>query len=65
MDKESGHGAFGAEGTLISATVLNILLVTTIVTEIIGPMLTRMTLRRAGEIAGGRGAEELYEPAAD
>jgi hypothetical protein len=41
-----GNGA-GAE---LAVTVINVLLGTTIVTEIVGPVLTRYALRRAGEI---------------
>ena len=42
-------GNLGVEGANLSVTVINILLGTTLITEIIGPVLTRLALRRAGE----------------
>jgi Kef-type K+ transport system membrane component KefB len=49
-----GDGA-GAE---LAVTVINVLLGTTIVTEIVGPALTRYALRRAGEIDRAEDPEE-------
>jgi hypothetical protein len=42
-------GNLGEEGANLAVTVINVLLGTTLVTEVIGPMLTRFALRRAGE----------------
>jgi Kef-type K+ transport system membrane component KefB len=42
-------GGLGPEGHRVALTVINVLLGTTIVTEVVGPMLTRYGLRRAGE----------------
>lgn len=42
-------GNLGEEGAKLAVTVINVLLGTTLVTEVIGPMLTRFALRRAGE----------------
>jgi len=44
---------FGAEGKALSDLVINILLVTTLVTEVVGPLLTRATLTAAGETNKG------------
>jgi len=41
---------YGQTGHDLSVTVINVLLFTTILTEIIGPMLTRHVLQKAGEI---------------
>ncbi len=40
---------FGIQGHRLATVVINILLFTTILTEIVGPLLTRRALRRAGE----------------
>jgi Kef-type K+ transport system membrane component KefB len=48
-------GGLGPEGHRLALTVINVLLGTTIVTEVVGPMLTRYGLRRAGE-SGQAGA---------
>ncbi|MBN2583888.1 MAG: sodium:proton exchanger, partial [Planctomycetes bacterium] len=50
VDQQFGRGQFGDEGQRLAAWVINILLVTTLVTEVVGPMLTRLALRRAGEV---------------
>lgn len=39
----------GEEGKELAVTIINILLATTVITEIIGPMLTRYALVKAGE----------------
>lgn len=44
---------YGAEGAALASTVINILLLTTIITEIVGPYLTRWSLVKAGEARGG------------
>lgn len=40
---------FGATGHRLATVIINVLLFTTILTEIVGPLLTRRALRRAGE----------------
>jgi Kef-type K+ transport system membrane component KefB len=50
-----GHGQMSND---LSVTVINVLLGTTIITEIIGPTLTRYGLRRAGEVGGAHTREE-------
>jgi Kef-type K+ transport system membrane component KefB len=65
VDREFGHGQYGPLGDALASTVLNILLVTTIVTEIMGPVLTRWSLISAGEVGPRRVTEESYEPADD
>jgi Kef-type K+ transport system membrane component KefB len=50
-----GRNGAGAE---LAVTVINVLLGTTIVTEIVGPVLTRYALRRAGEINRAAGPGE-------
>lgn len=42
----------GTAGAALAMTVVNILLGTTLVTELVGPILTRRALTRAGEIGG-------------
>ena len=42
-------GPMGGQGETLALTVINVLLGTTIVTEIVGPVLTRYGLQRAGE----------------
>jgi hypothetical protein len=49
VDQQFGGGAYGATGDRLASWVINILLVTTMVTEVVGPLLTRLALRRAGE----------------
>jgi Kef-type K+ transport system membrane component KefB len=44
---------FGKEGAALADLVINILLVTTLVTEVVGPLLTRATLTAAGETNKG------------
>jgi Kef-type K+ transport system membrane component KefB len=41
---------YGEKGVEVSYMILNILLFTTLITEIVGPMLTRYSLRKSGEI---------------
>ncbi|RJP55897.1 MAG: sodium:proton exchanger [Candidatus Auribacter fodinae] len=49
IQQEFGTGAFGEQGIYIATTTMNILLFTTILTEVIGPLLTKMSLIKAGE----------------
>jgi len=48
--------AYGEAGRRLAVTVINVLLATTVVTEVVGPWLTRQALIRAGE--AGRMDEE-------
>ena len=50
VQKKFGTGAFGKEGIEMATIVINILLFTTIITEVVGPLLTRATLTKAQEI---------------
>jgi len=49
VGKEFGGGAYGPAGVELASVVVNILLFTTILTELLGPVLTRRALIRAGE----------------
>lgn len=49
VNKEFGTGKFGEPGMQLADVVINVLLFTTIVTEIVGPVLTKVALTRAGE----------------
>jgi len=49
VGREFGHGRFGEQGNLMAAYVINILLFTTIITEIAGPYLTRWAIVKSGE----------------
>ncbi len=49
VNKEFGNGAYGATGTNLAILVINILLFTTIITEIVGPLMTKYALTKAGE----------------
>lgn len=49
VKKEFGTGAFGEEGVNMAEVVINVLLFTTIITEVVGPILTKAALTRAGE----------------
>ena len=54
VKKIFGGGAYGEAGEELAVVVINILLLTTVITEIVGPLLTKLALTRAGE----RGAAE-------
>jgi Kef-type K+ transport system membrane component KefB len=49
-------GSINAAGASLAVTVINVLLGTTIITEIVGPLLTRYGLRRAGETGRAHGS---------
>jgi len=49
VGQEFGHGQFGDEGKHLAGYVINILLFTTIITEIVGPYLTRRAIVQSGE----------------
>jgi Kef-type K+ transport system membrane component KefB len=51
--KEFGQPQYGAAGSELATLVINVLLFTTIITEIVGPLLTRWVLGKAGEIGQG------------
>ncbi|MDC7241398.1 MAG: sodium:proton exchanger, partial [Spirochaetales bacterium] len=51
ISKEFTKPVYGSAGMEMATTIINILLFTTIITEIIGPLLTRFALHRAGEAA--------------
>jgi Kef-type K+ transport system membrane component KefB len=47
---EKNFGPLGSEGEHLSNLVINILLFTTIITEVVGPLFTKRALKKAGEI---------------
>jgi Kef-type K+ transport system membrane component KefB len=49
VQKDFATGAFGGRGTELAHVVINVLLLTTVLTEIVGPILTRGVLRAGGE----------------
>jgi len=50
INKEFTQPVYGPRGTEMAHLIINILLFTTVITELIGPVLTRFALRKAGEI---------------
>lgn len=50
INKEFSQPLYGAQGAEMANYIINILLFTTIITELIGPLLTRTALKKAGEI---------------
>lgn len=49
IQEEFGGGSFGQSGIELADITINVLLVTTLLTESIGPFLTKMSLFKAGE----------------
>jgi Kef-type K+ transport system membrane component KefB len=49
INKKFNMPQFGENGASLASTIINVLLFTTIITEIIGPLLTRFALKKAGE----------------
>ncbi|MGE4583646.1 MAG: cation:proton antiporter [Sphaerochaeta sp.] len=49
INKKFGSGQFGDVGSQLASTIINVLLFTTIITEVVGPLLTRYALHKAGE----------------
>ena len=49
INKKFTMPQFGQSGADLASTIINVLLFTTIITEIIGPLLTRFALTKAGE----------------
>jgi len=49
VQKQFGRGDFGVQGVEMSHIIINILLFTTIITEIVGPILTKFSLTKANE----------------
>ena len=54
IDKDFNVPGYGAKGTQMAYTIINILLFTTILTELIGPLLTKTAVAKAGETAENR-----------
>jgi NhaP-type Na+/H+ or K+/H+ antiporter len=50
INKEFTMPQYGVAGATMAKIVINVLLFTTIITEIIGPLMTRYALKKAGEI---------------
>ena len=50
VKKEFGSGLYGVVGVNLANIVINILLFTTIITELVGPILTKFALSKAGEV---------------
>jgi Kef-type K+ transport system membrane component KefB len=50
VGQKFGTAEYGAAGRELTSVVINVLLFTTIITEVIGPLLTKSSLTRAGEI---------------
>ena len=50
IQDEFGGGAYGQRGVDLAHDIMNILLVTTILTEFVGPYLTKLSLEKAGEV---------------
>jgi len=50
IQKDFDIPRFGESGHRMAELIINILLFTTIITEVVGPLLTRAMLRRAGEV---------------
>ena len=53
VHKIFGTGEYGEAGVMLSKIALNVLLFTTIITEILGPILTRIALTKANERQDG------------
>jgi Kef-type K+ transport system membrane component KefB len=49
INKTFSAPAFGETGQQLASIIINVLLFTTIITEVVGPLLTRLALRKAGE----------------
>ncbi len=49
VQRTFGEGDFGVEGVNLASVVVNVLLLTTVLTEIVGPLLTRWSIIQAGE----------------
>ena len=49
VKKQFGDGQFGERGVLLATVVINVLLFTTVITEIVGPLLTKWALKKSGE----------------
>lgn len=52
ISKEFNLPQYGKQGSTMATIVINVLLFTTIITEIVGPLLTRLALKKAGEVNG-------------
>ena len=56
INKKFAQPEFGEAGLSLAQTVINVLLLTTVFTEVLGPLLTRAALRRAGETGNSSSA---------
>lgn len=52
INKEFTKPEYGSAGAGMASAIINILLFTTVITEVVGPLLTRFALRRSGEAKG-------------
>jgi Kef-type K+ transport system membrane component KefB len=59
INREFTRPMYGQGGAEMAHYIINILLFTTIITEVVGPLLTRYQLRRAGEIDPERVTQEV------
>lgn len=50
INKQFTLPQYGEAGAAMAKVVINVLLFTTIITEIIGPLMTRYALKKAGEV---------------
>lgn len=50
VNREFGGGIYGEAGKHLGVIVINVLLATTILTEIIGPIMTKFAISKAGEV---------------
>ena len=55
VQKQFGSGQYGQAGINMAIVVINLLLFTTIITEVLGPILTKTSLKKAGEINAREG----------
>ncbi len=52
-------GAYGEEGVLLGSSVVNVITATTLIVQIVGPILVKFAIDKAGEIGQGRSLAEL------
>jgi NhaP-type Na+/H+ or K+/H+ antiporter len=50
IEKDFNVPKYGTQGSAMASAIINILLFTTIITEIVGPLLTKTALKKAGEV---------------
>ncbi|MBN1294482.1 MAG: cation:proton antiporter [Candidatus Latescibacteria bacterium] len=49
VQQEFGNGGYGAQGVELAQMIINVLLITTLITEFIGPFMTKTSLFKLGE----------------